>query len=146
MDEALNQARKGASLGEVPVGAVFYHDGKIIAQHHNLVETNKDASAHAEMLVMRDAAKAIGDWRLDQGILCVTLEPCTMCSGAIRLSRVGTIIFGAADPRLGAVGSLFDLCQDPRLGALPRVIRGIKEDLCGEILSSFFSQVRKQAR
>ena len=142
MDQALSEARKAATAGEVPVGAVFYYDGNVIAAGHNLVETNADASAHAEMLVMRDAAQQIGDWRLENGVLCVTLEPCTMCSGAIRLSRVGTIIFGANDPRLGAVGSLFDICQDPRLGALPRVIRGIQEGECASLLSSFFSALR----
>ena len=142
MDKALALAALGASLGEVPVGAVIWHDGKIISAHHNLVETNHDASAHAEMLVMREAADILSDWRLNQTILCVTLEPCTMCSGAIRLSRVGTLIFGAADPRLGAVGSLFDICEDPRLGALPRVIRGIRANECGMLLSEFFTKIR----
>jgi tRNA(adenine34) deaminase len=104
--------------------------------------TNRDASAHAEMLVIREASSVLGDWRLSESILCVTLEPCTMCSGAIRLSRVGTIVFGAADARLGAVGSLFDICEDPRLGAVPRIIRGVKEKECGQILSDFFAKVR----
>ncbi len=142
MDQALREAQKAAAIGEVPVGAVFYYEDRVIASAHNLVETNHDASAHAEILVMREAAKVIGDWRLEKGILCVTLEPCTMCGGAIRLSRVGTVVFGARDPRLGAVGSLYDVCQDPRLGALPRVLSGVKERECGDLLSSFFAALR----
>lgn len=142
MAEALAVARQGASKGEVPVGAVFYHGDRIISAHHNLVETNHDASAHAEMLVMREASHLLGDWRLNQGILCVTLEPCTMCSGAIRLSRVGTLVFGAADPRLGAVGSLYDVCEDRRLGECPRIIREVREVECRELLQDFFAAIR----
>jgi len=142
MNSAIELAARAATLGEVPVGAVLWHGNKIIASQHNLVETNRDASAHAEMLVIREASSVLGDWRLSESILCVTLEPCTMCSGAIRLSRVGTIVFGAADARLGAVGSLFDICEDPRLGAVPRIIRGVKEKECGQILSDFFAKVR----
>jgi tRNA(adenine34) deaminase len=142
MNSAIELATRAAKLGEVPVGAVLWHSNKIIASQHNLVETNRDASAHAEMLVMREASSVLGDWRLSESILCVTLEPCTMCSGAIRLSRVGTVIFGAADPRLGATGSLYDICEDPRLGAVPRIIRGFKEKECGQILSDFFTKVR----
>lgn len=142
MNSALKLAAHAASLGEVPVGAVLWHNGKIISSQHNLVETNHDASAHAEILVMREASSILGDWRLNDAILCVTLEPCTMCSGAIRLARVGTVVFGAADPRLGAIGSLFDICEDPRLGAVPRIIRGVKEKECGQILSDFFAKVR----
>ena len=143
MDTALEQAKRAGSLGEVPVGAAFYHHNNIISSAHNLVETNHDASAHAEILALRQAAKVIGDWRLNEGILCVTLEPCTMCCGAIRLARVGTLIFGASDPNLGAVGSLYNLCEDPRLGQLPRVIHGVKQDQCSTILSEFFSRIRE---
>jgi tRNA(adenine34) deaminase len=142
MSKALEQAQLAAEVGEVPVGAVFYHNGEIISAKHNLVETNHDASAHAEMLVIKEASNKLSDWRLNEGILCVTLEPCSMCSGAIRLSRVGTLVFGANDPSLGAVGSLFDICADPRLGPLPRGITGVKQDDCGKILKNFFSKLR----
>lgn len=144
MQHALRLAESGGKAGEVPVGAVFYHHDKVISAHHNLVESRHDASAHAEMLVISEASRMIGDWRLNQGILCVTLEPCTMCSGAIRLSRVGTVIFGASDPRLGAVGSLFDICEDSRLGECPRVIRNVREEQCRSLLQDFFHKIREK--
>jgi tRNA(adenine34) deaminase len=144
MSQALAQAKIGATQGEVPVGAVFYHENQVIASAHNLVETNNDASAHAEVLVIREAAQKLGNWRLESGVLCVTLEPCTMCLGLIRLSRIKNVIFGASDPRLGAMGSLYDLSLDPRLGIPPRVVRGVAEQECVKVLRDFFELRRKE--
>ena len=142
MQEALIEAEKASSLGEVPVGAVIALGGKIIARAHNLVETKKDATAHAEVLAMQEAGRALGNWRLKDAVLCVTLEPCTMCIGAAKLSRIPTIIFGANDPRMGAVGSLYDIAIDNRVGPAPRIIRGVRGAECRKILSSFFEERR----
>ena len=142
MSRALAQAELAAKLGEVPVGAVIAHQGQIIAEAHNEIETAKSATAHAEMLAIERASKTLGRWRLDDCTLCVTLEPCTMCIGATRLSRVGTLVFGASDSRLGAVGTLYDLAQDPRLGPLPRVIREVESAACGALLKTFFESLR----
>ncbi|MBX7138770.1 MAG: nucleoside deaminase [Oligoflexia bacterium] len=148
MAEALAEANCSAALGEVPVGAVVAQNVgnrlRIIARAHNRVESEGKASRHAEMLAIEQASEAVGDWRLSNCILAVTLEPCPMCIGALRLARVPLIVFGSSDPRAGACGSLFDLSQDARLGPVPRVISGIMEKECGELLSGFF-QKRRQA-
>lgn len=142
MEAALRAAGEAFAVGEVPVGAVIWREGRVIANSRNETEATKDPSAHAEVLAIRRAAALLGNWRLEGCVLCVTLEPCTMCAGAIRLSRVPTVIYGAADPRMGAFGSLFDLSQDPRLGPVPRVISGVKESDCSGILKGFFEQRR----
>lgn len=142
MSRAITQAQMAARMGEVPVGAVIACNDQIIAEAHNLVESSKSATAHAEVRVIEAASKHLGRWRLEDCTLCVTLEPCTMCIGAVRLSRLGTIIFGAADSRLGAVGTLYDLSQDSRLGPLPRVIRDVETQACTELLRTFFNSLR----
>lgn len=142
MERALAQAEKAYSLGEVPVGAVVAREGKIIAEAHNLTETRSDPTAHAEALVIQAAAQTIGNWRLDDAILCCTLEPCTMCTGATRLARIPVVIFGAWDKRMGAMGTLYDLSIDERLGAVPRVISGVKEQNSMELLQRFFKEKR----
>jgi tRNA(adenine34) deaminase len=142
MKEALHEAAQAAARGEVPVGAVIAHNQAIIGRGHNLTESNGNVAAHAEILAMSEASKKLNNWRLSDCILCVTLEPCTMCLGAIRLSRIPTLIFGAGDSRQGAVGSLYDLSQDERLGPPPRVIRGISQQACEDILTTFFKQMR----
>ncbi len=144
MHAALEQAQAGAAQGEVPVGAIVVVGGEIVSRAHNEVESGKDASAHAEILAMRRAALSAGDWRLNDALLCVTLEPCTMCIGAAKLARIPTIVFGAEDPRLGAVGSLYDLSQDARNGPVPRVIRGIEEERCRNLLQEFFKRCRNR--
>ncbi|MCL4152527.1 UNVERIFIED_CONTAM: hypothetical protein GTU68_003311, partial [Idotea baltica] len=111
MSEALNQAKAAASAEEVPVGAVAVYDGKLIARAHNLVESKQDATMHAELIVLREAASILKRWRLSDVDIFVTLEPCPMCASALMLSRVRTVYFGAKDPRIGACGSLFDLSQ-----------------------------------
>ena len=142
MAEALSEARKAGELGEVPVGAVCVYQGSIISRTHNLVEKNRDASAHAELLAMRAAAEVLGDWRLDKVELYVTLEPCTMCIGAMILARIPRLYFGASDPRQGAVGSLYDLS---RLEALPHQIEvssGILSEDSVKLLKEFFQKQR----
>ena len=142
MTEALREAASAAASGEVPVGAVIAHSGSIIARAHNTTEASATVTAHAEMHAINLASKVLGSWRLSECILCVTLEPCTMCLGAIRLARIPTIIFGAGDSRQGAVGSLYDLSQDERLGSPVRVISNVHRTECEEILSSFFKRLR----
>ncbi len=144
MSAALEEADKAAKAGEVPIGAVIARNETIVARAHNEMELLSDASAHAEILALRHAGKSKGDWRLRDHTICVTVEPCTMCIGALRLARIGTIIFGARDPRLGAVGSLYDLAIDERLGNVPRVIGGVEEEECRERLERFFRERRDE--
>ena len=142
MEEALKEASRAATAGEVPVGAVVARAGNIIGRGHNLTEARGSVSAHAEMSAIDQAAQTLGGWRLSECVLCVTLEPCTMCLGAIRLARVPLLAFGAGDSRQGAVGSLYDLSQDSRLGDPIRVIRNIKQNASEEILTQFFKRRR----
>ncbi|MFM8644821.1 MAG: nucleoside deaminase, partial [Actinomycetota bacterium] len=115
MRVALQEAARAESHGDVPVGAVVVHNGRVIAEAHNERELRHDPTAHAEVLVLRAAAERLGRWRLDDCTLYVTLEPCSMCAGAIVNARVGTVVFGAADLKAGAMGSLYNLAADPRL-------------------------------
>jgi tRNA(adenine34) deaminase len=142
MKEALIEAHKGAALNEVPVGAVLWYNGNIIARAHNLSESAYLASAHAEHLVIDEASKKIGRWRLEDVVLAITLEPCTMCAGLIRQARIPTVIFGAMDDRAGACGSLYDVLADVRLGAPVRVIREVMREQCAAVLSDFFKARR----
>ena len=141
MKAALEQARLALEMGEVPVGAVVAKDGKIIAAAHNLVENNKDASAHAEMLALAAATKAVGDWRLEGCSLYVTLEPCPMCTGAILNSRISEVVFGAFDAEMGCCGSRTDL-TDGSLSRRVRCIGGIMEQECAGLLSEAFRRSR----
>ena len=143
MSEALKEAASAATENEVPVGAVIAHNGNIIGRGHNTTEQNKTVVAHAELHAINEASRALGDWRLSECILCVTLEPCTMCLGAIRLARIPLVVFGAGDSKQGAMGSLYDLSQDERLGAPVRVISGIEDSMCGNLLSVFFREKRR---
>ncbi|MCB0336384.1 MAG: nucleoside deaminase [Bdellovibrionales bacterium] len=144
MQQALRVAQEGASRGEVPVGAVVVHQGSVVAEAHNEVESSNDSSAHAEVLAMRRAAQVLGDWRLHETQLFVTLEPCTMCVGAVKLARVPLVVFAATDERLGACSSLFDLMQDTRLGPEVRVVSGVCADESVALLQSFFQSKRKK--
>ncbi|MDZ4785652.1 MAG: nucleoside deaminase [bacterium] len=139
---AIEESQKALLAGEVPIGAVVFHNDKIISQAHNLTESQKDPTAHSEILALKKAGAKLNNWRLNECILCVTLEPCTMCMGAIRNARVGTVIYGAEDPDRGASGSLYDLSQDSRLGPVPRVIKGILKSECESILKEFFKTKR----
>lgn len=142
MSEALLEANTAATNGEVPVGAVIAYQNKIIGRGRNTTEADRTVIAHAEIHAINAATKSLGNWRLTECVLCVTLEPCTMCLGAIRLARIPTLIFGAGDSKQGAVGSLYDLSQDQRLGEIPRVIRGIEAERCRGVLEGFFKNRR----
>ena len=142
MSAALVEARAAAARGEVPVGAVVVHDGRIIASRGNERETSGDPTAHAEVLALRDASKALGRWRLDDCTLVVTLEPCLMCAGALLNARVGRLVYGAADLKAGATASLYNVCADPRLNHNPPVSHGVRAAESAELLSTFFVERR----
>ena len=146
MRQALSLAAFAASTSaDVPVGAVIIDEsGNIIAQAANMREAQHDPTAHAEVLAIRWAAERLGTWRLDQATLIVTLEPCVMCAGAIVLSRLSRVVFGAWDPKAGAAGSLYDLLRDRRLNHRPEVISGVREIECGQILRDFFIDRRSE--
>ena len=140
---ALAAARRGGPA-DVPVGAVIVDDaGAVIAAAGNRREADHDPAAHAEILAIRQAARALGQWRLTGLTLAVTLEPCTMCAGAITAARLGRLVFGADDPKAGAVGSLWDVLRDTRLNHQPEVIRGVLAEECGALLSDFFAARRR---
>jgi tRNA(adenine34) deaminase len=137
---ALQHARLAADHGDVPIGAVVLDpSGSVVAAAGNRRELANDPTAHAEILVLREAAAALGSWRLLDHTLVVTLEPCTMCAGALGLARVARLVFGAYDPKAGAVASLFDVVRDPRLNHRVDVRGGILEAECGALLSEFFA-------
>lgn len=142
MRVALQEARAAAAHGDVPVGAVVVRDGEIIARRHNERELTNDPTAHAEVLALRDAAASIGSWRLDDCTLVVTLEPCLMCAGAALSSRIGTLVFGAADLKAGATGSLYCVVTDPRLNHNPPTVHGVLQDECAALLTDFFAGKR----
>jgi tRNA(adenine34) deaminase len=139
---ALDEAHVAAALGEVPVGAIIVFRGGVIATGHNLTATSNDPSAHAEMVAIRRAAQALGHWRLLECTLYVTLEPCTMCAGAIVLSRIPRLVFGASDPKAGMCGSLGNLVQDARLNHRVALTSGIMAGESGALLREFFRQRR----
>ena len=140
---ALLEARAAALVGEVPIGAVVLDaSGAVISRAHNERELHGDPTAHAEVLALRRAGEALGGWNLDGCTLAVTIEPCTMCAGALVLARVSTLIFGAWDRKAGAVGSLWDVVRDRRLNHRPDVVSGVREDECGALLAAFFAAKR----
>ncbi len=139
---ALEEAKAAYSAGEVPVGAVLVHDGRILARAHNAPITLNDPSAHAEMLVLRQAGQMLDNYRLVGAKLYVTIEPCIMCAGAIVLARLARVIYGARDPKCGAVTSLYNILNDERLNHQVEVTEGILQEDCGEIMSRFFRQKR----
>jgi tRNA(adenine34) deaminase len=140
---ALHQAGLAVAAGDVPVGAVVVDaDGVVLGAGFNAREALGDPTAHAEIVALRAAASAAGSWRLSGCTLVVTLEPCTMCAGALVLARVDRVVFGAADPKAGAVGSLWDVVRDRRLNHRPEVVGGVLSDECGAVLSAFFEARR----
>jgi tRNA(adenine34) deaminase len=141
MGEALAEARAAADAGEVPIGAVLVREGRVIGRGRNRTRELSDPTAHAEILALRDAAKATGDWRVG-GTLYATLEPCAMCAGALVLGRVDRVVFGARDPKAGMVVSLGALLTDPRLNHRCRVREGVLADEAGGLLSAFFRDRR----
>lgn len=142
MAEALRQARRAAAAAEVPVGAVVVHAGRVIARAHNQVELLKDATAHAEMLALTQAQAALGDWRLNACTLYVTKEPCPMCAGALVQARVGRVVYGAPDPRLGAAGGALNLLQWPDAHHRCQVTAGVRLEECRRLLLEFFREQR----
>ena len=139
---ALEQARKAAAQGEVPIGAVLVRGGHILAQAHNLRETWQDPTAHAEMVVIREAATQSGSWRLTDTTLYVTLEPCVMCIGAIILARIPRLVFGATDLKAGACGSILNVPAERRLNHRVEILSGVLEGESQELLQTFFKNLR----
>jgi tRNA(adenine34) deaminase len=144
MREALREADKARARGEVPVGAVAVQAGKIIGRGHNLRETARDPSAHAELTAMRAAAAYLGSWRLVGVDIYVTLEPCPMCAGALVNARVARLFYGADDPKAGAVRTLYQLASDVRLNHRVEVVSGVLADDCAAPLRDFFAQIRRK--
>ena len=143
MRAALAEARAALDSGDVPVGAVILDaSGTVIARGRNRREADGDPTAHAEIVAIRAAARSVGEWRLDGLTLVVTLEPCTMCAGAITAARLSRVVFGAADPRAGAIGSLWDVVRDQRLAPVPEVIGDVLADECLNVIRRFFSEHR----
>jgi tRNA(adenine34) deaminase len=143
MRDAIEEARRADGSGDVPIGAVVLNpSGSVIGRGHNVRERDADPTGHAEMVAVRRAADALGEWRLSGCTLVVTLEPCTMCAGAVVLARLDRLVFGAFDPKAGAVGSLWDVVRDRRLNHRPEVLGGVLADECSALLDDFFGHQR----
>jgi tRNA(adenine34) deaminase len=138
MAEAIAEARAAQAHGDVPIGCVVVRHDEIIGRGHNEREAREDPTAHAEILALREAAAALGSWRVLDSTLYVTLEPCAMCAGAIVLGRVGRVVYGCDDPKAGAAGSVLDVLAEPRLNHRPAVTGGVLEEECAELLRAFF--------
>lgn len=149
MHAAITEAKKAEALAEVPIGAVVVFQNEIIGRGHNLREHSQDATSHAEMFAIKEACEKIGSWRLEECQLFVTLEPCPMCSGAMILSRIEEVYFGAFDPKGGTAGTLMNLLTDPRFNHQAYVEGGVLATECGSLLTNFFRELRarkKQAK
>jgi len=144
MKQALKEAQRAYGKDETPVGAVIVKDGKVISRGHNLKELKQDPTIHAEMAAIRKATKKLGTWRLNDCDMYVTLEPCTMCAGAIIQARIKRLFIGAPDPKAGAVGSVINVLEVEQFNHKVEVIHGILEDECSEILKRFFRELRKR--
>lgn len=146
MGYAIREATLAMEQGEVPVGCVIVHEGEIIAKAHNQRETLQDPTAHAEVIAITAAAARLGSWRLENTQMYVTLEPCPMCAGAIILSRIADVYFGASDPKAGCCGSLMNLLGDERFNHQPRLHSGLLAEDCGSMLTGFFRAIRDGSR
>lgn len=146
MWEAIAEAEKAYTIGEVPIGAVVVLNDQIIGRGHNLRETLKDSTAHAEIVAMREAAQQIGDWRLDGSTVYCTVEPCPMCAGAMIQFRVKTLIYGTQDLKAGAVDSIIDVLREPRFNHQVAVVSGVLEEECREIIQRFFRELRDKKK
>jgi tRNA(adenine34) deaminase len=144
MQEAIAQAQAALAMEEVPVGCAVLHvpTGQIIGRGHNRRECDADPTAHAEMIALREAAAALGHWRLNECAIAVTLEPCPMCAGAIVNARVGRVIYGCDDPKAGAIRTLFQICDDPRLNHRAEIVGGVMAEQCAQLLREFFQAQR----
>ncbi|MDQ0216529.1 tRNA(adenine34) deaminase [Oikeobacillus pervagus] len=146
MRVALEEARKAKDIGEVPIGAIVVLQDEIIGVGHNLRETTQNAVTHAEILAIQDACEKLGTWRLEGADLYVTLEPCPMCSGAIILSRINRVIYGAKDLKAGCAGTLMNLLKDPRFNHQCDVLSGVLGEECGSMLTDFFRMIRMRKK
>src|ERR1700681_2445284 len=146
MQQALAEARESAASREVPIGAVLVHEGKILARAGNRTIRDCDPTAHAEIVVLREAARRIGNYRLADATLYVTIEPCSMCAGAMLQARVPRLVYGAAEPRGGAVQSCFEILSHPDLNHRVQVTSGVLASECSDVIQSFFAVRRQQAR
>lgn len=142
MKEALKQAKKAYALGEVPIGCVIVHEGKIIGRGYNRRNTDKNTLAHAEITAINKASKKIGDWRLEECTLYVTLEPCQMCAGAIVQARIPEVVMGCMNPKAGCAGSILNILEMPEFNHQVTVSRGILEQECSDMLKLFFTELR----
>ncbi|MED0686400.1 tRNA adenosine(34) deaminase TadA [Anoxybacillus ayderensis] len=143
---AIEEAKKAENIGEVPIGAVVVYNDEVIARAHNLRERDQRSIAHAELLAIDEACRKLGTWRLEEATLYVTLEPCAMCAGAIVLSRIKRVVFGASDPKGGCAGTLMNLLQEPRFNHQVEVVSGVLAEQCGEMLSEFFRRLRQRKK
>lgn len=143
MEEALAEARRAAAEGEVPIGAVVIFAGRVVGRGRNARERLNDPTAHAEMLALQEAARALGRWRLTGATIYVTLEPCPMCAGALVNARVDRLVYAVADPKAGAAGTLFDIPRDTRLNHRLQVVAGVLAEKCSALLTDFFRERRK---
>jgi tRNA(adenine34) deaminase len=139
---ALREAARALEHDDVPIGAVVVQGGEVIGAGHNERELRADPTAHAEMIALREAARALGSWRVLDSVMYVTLEPCAMCAGAIVLARLPRVVFGATDPKAGAAGSVFNVLEEPRLNHRPQVESGLLAEECADLLRSFFAPRR----
>ena len=146
MQIALEEAQKAADLGEIPIGAVLVIDGEIITKAHNMRETWKDATAHAEMIVIREACEKLDRWRLSGATLYVTIEPCPMCAGAIVMSRISRLVYGSPDSKAGAAESLFNVVNNPALNHMVDVVSGVCTEECTKAMKDFFRKRRIEAK
>jgi tRNA(adenine34) deaminase len=142
MSLALREAERALEHDDVPIGAVVVRDGEVIGTGHNERELRQDPTAHAEILALREAARAAGSWRILDSVLYVTLEPCAMCAGAIVLARVPRVVYGTVDPKAGAAGSVLDVLAEPRLNHRPEVAGGLLAPECALLLTDFFASRR----
>lgn len=142
MKEAIRQAQKAYALGEVPIGCVIVYEGKIIGRGYNRRNTDKNTLAHAEITAINKASKKIGDWRLEGCTLYVTLEPCQMCAGAIVQARIDEVVMGSMNPKAGCGGSILNILEMPEFNHQVRVIRGVMEEECAQMLTRFFKELR----
>lgn len=146
MAECLRLARAAAAAGDVPVGALVVHEGRILGVGHNTREVEADPTGHAEIVALREACRRAGRWRLDGATLYVTLEPCPMCAGALVNARIARLVYGAADAKAGAVRSLYALCDDPRLNHRLEIRRGVMAEECAAVLRDFFREARARRK
>jgi len=145
MGEALLEAAAAGAAGEVPIGSVIVSDGRVIGRGHNRRERDQDPTAHAEIIALREAAKAVGFWRVSPAVCYVTCEPCPMCAGALVNARVDRLVYGCSDPKAGAAGTLYNIPTDPRLNHRMEVTAGVREDECRALLQEFFQRLRDKS-